>query len=93
MPGNNYQMDIFKGNKSQKSTNDFYVETTSHKVNISGIFYVILEIGGLTFSIFLLWHNMREMMPVYGTIMASILGGTVSQFILVYGYNVVRRNM
>ena len=86
-------MNNLKGNNSQKSIDDFNVEVISRRSNVRGILYVVLGIGGLTFSIFSLCHNMLEMEPVYSTIMASITGGTVSQFILVYGYSIVRRNM
>jgi hypothetical protein len=90
---NNYQTDIFKGNYRQESCNDFNVETTYQKTKVCGIFYVVLGIGGLTFSILALWYNMEATIPTYGTIMTAVLVGTISQFMLVYGYSSIRRNM
>lgn len=86
-------MNIFTDNKSQESVNDFNLGSASRKLSLQGIFYAALAAAGLVFSVVLLWHNMGEMIPEYGIVMTSILGGTISQFILVYGYSGIRRNM
>ena len=86
-------MNSLKSNEGQKSINDFNLGTTSHKVNILGVLYMVLGSGGLTFSIFSLCRSVEEMEPMYGSIIGAILVGTISQFILVYGCNVMKRGI
>lgn len=86
-------MDNTKGDNGEKQGDDFDVEKDSRRSKIWGSFYLILGIGGLVFSIFSLWHDIGGIVPLYGTVMASILVGAISLLILIYGYRVIRRDV
>jgi hypothetical protein len=85
-------MNNLKDNSNPESINDFNFEDDSPKSHIWGIFYVFLGLGGLTFTVFSLWHVMKELTPGYD-IMSSLMAGTLSQLVLVYGYSIMRRNV
>lgn len=76
---------------SKKPGDDFDLEP--RRPNIWGPFYLVLGIGGLLFSIFSLWHHIAGIVPLYGTIMTSVLIGAISLLMLVYGYRVMKRDI
>jgi len=56
-----------------------------------GSIYIVLGIGGLSFSIYTLLDSFGTV-PLYGTVTASVLVGALSIFFIFYGYRIFTRD-
>ena len=51
------------------------------KPKIWGLFYLVLGIAGLLFSVFSIIHNLDKPVPLYGTVIVGVLIGAISHFL------------
>ncbi len=63
------------------------------KPTLWGVIYFILGITGLAFSIYGVVNCIDTTVPLFGTVIAGVLVGALSIFIIIYGVRVMEREV
>lgn len=79
-------------NKSEKEKSSEKDDGEKNSM-LSGIFYFILGLLGLAFSIFSGYYDFENIVPLFGTVIAGILIGALSILIIIYGYRIMRKDI
>jgi len=79
-------MDTSEKDKLPDSNND-------DKSSVWGIFYLLVGIVGLAFSIFSGYYDFENIVPLFGTVIAGVLIAALSILMIIYGYRIMKRDI
>jgi len=79
--------------KPLKDTTTVVKQVTDRKWNPWGFVYLVIGIVGLSFSVYSTLYDLLNIVPIYGTVMAGLLIGVLSLFIIIYGVRIIKRDI
>jgi len=58
-----------------------------------GLIYLMIGIASLCFSIYSIMYDIKNIVPIYGTMIASVLIGALAILVIIYGYRVFKKDI
>ena len=74
--------------KSPESNND----PDFKRPKLWGTFYLLLGLLGLGFAVYSIFYDIKNIVPLYGTVMAGALIGALSLLIIIFGYRIIKKD-
>jgi len=79
--------------EKEKMTDEPDLDMGDKRPKLWGSFYLIAGIAGLGFSIYYGLYDLRNIVPLFGTVIAGVLIAALSILMIIYGYRLLKRDI
>jgi len=90
---NSHTMMEPENNKIPEPNNNADTERGVKRQKFWGIFNIILGTTGLAASIYSGFYDFKNIVPLFGTVIAGVLIGALSILIIIYGYRLFKSDL